>query len=97
MPLSTLNAISPVDGRYRRHTDSLAPLLSEWGLIRHRVEVEIRYFVDLVNLPLPQLEDFPKEKIDALNGLFNNFSEKDASRIKEIESVTNHDVTACCC
>lgn len=74
MPLSTLNAISPVDGRYRRHTDPLAPLLSEWGLIKHRVEVEIRYFVDLVNLPLPQLEDFPKEKIDALNELFSNFS-----------------------
>ena len=94
MPLSTLNAISPVDGRYRRHTAPLAPLLSEWGLIKHRVEVEIRYFVYLVNLPLPQLEDFPKDKIDVLNDLFSNFSEADASRIKEIESVTNHDVKA---
>ena len=94
MPLSTLNAISPVDGRYRRHTEPLAPLLSEWGLIRHRVEVEVRYFIDLVQLPLPQLTDFPTEKIDSLNALFNDFTEANASRIKEIESTTNHDVKA---
>ena len=69
MPLSQLNAISPVDGRYHRHTEPLAPLLSEWGLISHRVEVEIRYFIDLVRLPLPQLEDFPSDKIDSLEML----------------------------
>ena len=94
MPLSPLNAISPVDGRYRRHTEPLAPLLSEWGLISHRVEVEIRYFIDLVRLPLPQLEDFPSNKIDSLESLFRKFTETDASRIKEIESTTNHDVKA---
>ena len=94
MPLSTLNAISPVDGRYRRHTELLAPLLSEWGLIRHRVEVEIRYFIDLVELPLPQLADFPSDKLNALMGLYENFTEENASRIKDIESITNHDVKA---
>ncbi|MAO45650.1 MAG: adenylosuccinate lyase [Crocinitomicaceae bacterium] len=94
MPLSTLNAISPVDGRYRRHTEPLAPLLSELGLIRHRVEVEIRYFIDLAGIPLPQLADFPQDKISDLKGLFINFSEADASRIKEMESTTNHDVKA---
>ena len=94
MPLSTLNVISPVDGRYRRHTEPLAPLLSEWGLIRHRVEVEIRYFIDLVELPLPQLADFPSDKLNALKGLYENFSEENASRIKDIESITNHDVKA---
>lgn len=94
MPLSTLNAISPVDGRYRRHTEPLAPLLSEWGLIRHRVEVEIRYFIDLVELPLPQLADFPSDKLNALKGLYENFTEENASRIKDIESITNHDVKA---
>lgn len=94
MPLSRLNAISPVDGRYRRHTEPLAPLLSEWGLIRHRVEVEIRYFIDLVELPLPQLTDFPSDKLNALKGLYENFTEENASRIKDIESITNHDVKA---
>lgn len=94
MPLSTLNAISPVDGRYRRHTEPLAPLLSEWGLIRHRVEVEVRYFIDLVELPLPQLADFPSEKKSALTALYENFTEGDAQRIKDIESTTNHDVKA---
>lgn len=94
MPLSTLNAISPVDGRYRRHTEPLAPLISEWGLIRHRVEVEIRYFIDLVELPLPQLADFPSDKLNALKGLYENFTEENASRIKDIESITNHDVKA---
>ena len=94
MPLSTLNAISPVDGRYRRHTELLAPLLSEWGLIRHRVEVEIRYFIDLVELPLLQLNDFPSDKKDNLAVLYEGFNEENASRIKEIESITNHDVKA---
>jgi len=94
MPLSSLNAISPVDGRYRRHTEPLAPLLSEWGLIRHRVEVEVRYFVALVELPLPQLSDFPSDKLEGLRDLYNNFTEEQASKIKEIESTTNHDVKA---
>ena len=65
MQLSQLNAISPVDGRYRRHTSALAPLLSEFGLILHRVEVEVKYFIELVELPLPQLGDFPKREINS--------------------------------
>ncbi|MGY8917087.1 MAG: lyase family protein, partial [Flavobacteriales bacterium] len=94
MQLSQLNAISPVDGRYRRHTSSLAPLLSEFGLILHRVEVEVRYFIELVEVPLPQLETFPKEKFGDLRALYENFSEQDAQRIKDIEATTNHDVKA---
>jgi adenylosuccinate lyase len=94
MPLTSLNAISPVDGRYRRHTAPLAPLLSEWGLIRHRVEVEVKYFIELVELPLPQLSDFPSDKLEGLKSLYNDFTEDQALRIKEIESTTNHDVKA---
>ncbi|MBM72135.1 MAG: adenylosuccinate lyase [Crocinitomicaceae bacterium] len=94
MPFSTLNAISPVDGRYRRHTEPLTPTLSEWGLIRHRVEVEVRYFIDLVELPLPQLADFPSDMKFTLTALYENFEEGDAQRIKDIESTTNHDVKA---
>jgi len=94
MPLSSLNAISPVDGRYHRHTHSLGSLLSEFGLIKHRVEVEVKYFIDLVCLPLPQLDGFPKEKFEDMRGLYLHFSEADAQRIKDLESTTNHDVKA---
>jgi adenylosuccinate lyase len=94
MPLSSLNAISPVDGRYHRLTSILGPLLSEFGLIHHRVEVEVKYFIDLVLLPLPQLEDFPKDKTEAMRALYLNFSESDAQKIKEFEATTNHDVKA---
>ena len=94
MPLSSLNAISPVDGRYHRHTNILGPLLSEFGLIRHRVEVEVRYFIDLVGLSLPQLDGFPKDKFEDMRELYINFSEADAQRIKDLEATTNHDVKA---
>ena len=59
-----LDAISPVDGRYRRHTASLVPWMSEFGLIRHRVEVEVEYFLALVSMPLPQLDNFPSDKVE---------------------------------
>lgn len=94
MKLSNLNAISPVDGRYGRHTSALSPLLSEYGLILHRVEVEVKYFIDLVELPLPQLSSFPRDKFSAMHGLYQNLSEKDAQRIKDLEATTNHDVKA---
>ena len=94
MPLSSLNAISPVDGRYHRHTQILGPLLSEFGLIKHRVEVEVKYFIDLVSLPLPRLDGFPKEKFEDMRGLYLLFSEADAQRIKDLEATTNHDVKA---
>ena len=94
MQLSSLNAISPVDGRYHRHTHILGSLLSEFGLIKHRVEVEVKYFIDLVSLPLRQLDGFPKEKFEDMRGLYLHFSEADAQRIKDLEATTNHDVKA---
>ena len=92
--LNTLNAISPIDGRYFSTTQPLAPYFSEFGLIRYRVLVEIEYFVALCELPLNQLEKFPKDKISILRKLYKDFSEADALVIKEIEKTTNHDVKA---
>lgn len=94
MILSSLNAISPVDGRYAKSTRELSAYFSEAALIKFRVYVEIEYFIALVSIPLPQLEKFPKENFEALRSIYINFSDEDALRIKEIESVTNHDVKA---
>ena len=94
MELDLLTAISPIDGRYRGKTESLAPYFSEYALIRYRVRVEIEYFIMLCQLPLPQLEGFPQEQFDALRDIYRNFTEEDAQRVKDIESVTNHDVKA---
>lgn len=92
--LSSLNAISPVDGRYAKSTRELSQYFSEAALIKFRVYVEIEYFIALATLPLPQLENFPKESFEALRAIYSNFKDEDALRIKEIESVTNHDVKA---
>ena len=89
-----LDAISPVDGRYRRHTALLSPWMSELGLIHHRVEVEVEYFLALVAMPLPQLSDFPATKVEAFRDVYRNFSAEDAQWIKDKERVTNHDVKA---
>ena len=94
MSLSVLNAISPVDGRYRNKTEKLGTYFSEEGLIKYRVLVEIEYFIALCEWPLPQLQEFEHEKFEQLRIIYQNFSSKDALRIKEIESVTNHDVKA---
>jgi len=94
MILSSLNAISPVDGRYAKSTRELSAYFSEAALIKFRVYVEIEYFIALASIPLPQLEKFPKENFDALRSIYLNFRDEDALRIKEIESVTNHDVKA---
>jgi adenylosuccinate lyase len=94
MNLEALTAISPVDGRYRKKTTSLAAYFSEFALIKYRVKVEIEYFIALVNLPLPQLKKFPKEKIRDLRLLYENFSLTDAQKIKDTERITNHDVKA---
>lgn len=94
MELSSLTAISPVDGRYRSKCEALDAYFSEFGLIRYRVRVEIEYFIALTEIPLPQLVDFPVDKTEALQEIYLNFSLEDARRIKEIESVTNHDVKA---
>jgi adenylosuccinate lyase len=94
MSLTTLNAISPIDGRYRRVTDQLGDYFSEAALIRYRILVEVEYFISLCELPLPQLADFDKSLFSALRGLYENFTDEHALRIKEIEKVTNHDVKA---
>lgn len=94
MQLDILTAISPVDGRYRGKADALAAYFSEYALIRYRVRVEIEYFITLCELPLPQLATFPTELFPRLREIHTNFSEADAARVKEIESVTNHDVKA---
>ncbi len=94
MELDVLTAISPIDGRYRNKTEELAGYFSEYALIRYRVRVEIEYFIALCELPLPQLENFDHSLFDSLRDIYRNFSEQDAARVKEIESVTNHDVKA---
>src|SRR5690606_28381157 len=94
MQLSELNAISPIDGRYRRVTKDLHKYFSEAALIRYRVCVEIQYFISLCKLPLPQLEGFSQNDFSNLRKLYVDFSEEDAQRVKEIENTTNHDVKA---
>lgn len=94
MDLSVLTAISPIDGRYRRQVESLAPYFSEFGLIHYRVRIEIEYFIALCEWPVPQLSDFDRAHFPALRALYEQFSEADALRIKEIEKTTNHDVKA---
>ena len=94
MEFSSLEAISPVDGRYRRATQKLADYFSEGALIKYRVMVEVEYFIALCELPLPQLKDFNRDLFEPLRKVYRDFSLTDASRVKEIEKVTNHDVKA---
>ena len=94
MELDLLTAISPIDGRYRGKTDALAAYFSEFALIKYRVQVEVEYFITLCELPLPQLKGVDKGVFETLRNIYRNFSEADAGRIKDIESVTNHDVKA---
>lgn len=92
--LSELNAISPIDGRYRNKTVALSGYFSEEALIKYRVLVEIEYFIALCELPLPQLANVDKSTFGPLRDLYKNFSSEDALQIKEIEKTTNHDVKA---
>lgn len=94
MNLTSLQAISPVDGRYRKTTESLAAYFSEEALIKYRVFVEIEYFISLCEANLPGLEKFDKNLYADLRRIHENFSETDALEIKETEKVTNHDVKA---
>ncbi|MEZ4802497.1 MAG: adenylosuccinate lyase [Gelidibacter sp.] len=94
MSLSSLNAISPIDGRYRKQVNELASYFSEEALIQYRVQVEIEYFVALCELPLPQLAGFDTSMFEKLRAIYTNFSTQDALKIKDIEKVTNHDVKA---
>ena len=94
MKLTALNAISPIDGRYRNKTKSLASYFSEEALIQYRVRVEIEYFIALCELPIPQLADFNPSLFEDLRSIYNHFTEEDAKEVKEIEKTTNHDVKA---
>lgn len=94
MELNALTAISPVDGRYRRHTAQLAEYFSEFGLIKYRVHVEVEYFIVLCQHPLPQLKDVDTSVFGKLRQIVVEFSEADAQEIKKIEQTTNHDVKA---
>jgi len=94
MQFSNLEAISPVDGRYRHAASRLADYFSEGALINYRVRVEVEYFIALCGLPLPPLKRVSKKALESLRRLYKNFSLDDAIRVKEIEKVTNHDVKA---
>ena len=89
-----LKAVSPIDGRYASKTQSLSAYFSEEALIKYRVRVEIEYFIALCEIPLPQLESVDTSLFSKLRTIYLDFESKDALRIKEIESITNHDVKA---
>jgi adenylosuccinate lyase len=94
MDLSALDAISPVDGRYRRQTAPLAAYFSERALITYRLQVEVEYFIALCRLPLPQLKGVDPGQFERLRQLYRTATMEDARRVKDIEQVTNHDVKA---
>lgn len=94
MSLSNLNAISPIDGRYRNKVEPLALFFSEEALIKYRVKAEIEYFIALCEIPLPQLANFNRSLFGELRNIYGNFSAEDAQKIKDIEKITNHDVKA---
>ena len=94
MNLTKLNAISPIDGRYRGKIEKLANYFSEEALIKYRVKVEIEYFIALCQIPLPQLISFDNSLFDKLRQIYIDFTAEDAQKIKDIESITNHDVKA---
>ena len=92
--MHSLNAVSPIDGRYHNRTKSLAPYFSEKALIKYRVLVEVEYFIALTEIPLKGLENFPRAQYTGLQKLYRNFSDDDAQAVKDIEATTNHDVKA---
>ena len=92
--LTTLNALSPIDGRYASRADALRPFLSEAGFMAHRVEVEVAWLKALAEAGLPELPSFDADAIAVLDSLVSDFTEDCAVRIKEIEKTTNHDVKA---
>jgi len=94
MNLTQLNAISPIDGRYRNKINQLADYFSEEALIKYRVRVEVEYFIALCEVPLPQLADFNTDLFVDLRKIYTEFTTEDAQKIKDIESITNHDVKA---
>lgn len=89
-----LKAISPIDGRYASKVKDLEEYFSEYALIKYRLWVEVKYFIALLDFNLPELSDFPDDKIDDLLRIIDQFTIEDAEDVKKIESVTNHDVKA---
>ena len=94
MPLNSLNAISPIDGRYHEKTKNYSSYFSEYALIKYRVLIEIEYFIALSKSEISIFTDFPKELISSIRNIYIKFSKKDAEDVKEIERETNHDVKA---
>jgi adenylosuccinate lyase len=94
MQLTELNAVSPIDGRYRGKTKSLSAYFSEEALIKYRVLVEVEYFISMCEYNVPQLQGVDKNLFGKLRGIYENFSTEDALWIKETEKTTNHDVKA---
>ncbi len=94
MSLNSLNAISPIDGRYRNKTQSLSSFFSEEALIQYRTRIEIEYFIALCEIPLPQLSSIDKIKFEVIRDIYRNLDTTDAQKIKDIEKITNHDVKA---
>jgi adenylosuccinate lyase len=94
MGLNQLNAISPLDGRYRNKVEALGTYFSEEALIKYRVTVEIEYFLALCEIPLPPLAAFDPSKVPDLRKIYHSFDTRDALAVKEIEKITNHDVKA---
>ena len=94
MKFTQLTSISSVDGRYRSSVEELALYFSEYALIRYRLLVEVEYFIALCNLPLPRLQDIDPGAFEDLRGIYRNFSQEEAQRVKDIEKETNHDVKA---
>ena len=92
--LTALTAVSPIDGRYHSKTQNLSQYFSEAALIRYRVKVEVEYFIALCELPLPALQSVPAGTAERLRDIYRNFTLDDAQRVKDIESITNHDVKA---
>lgn len=94
MQLNTLNAISPIDGRYRSQVSALSAYFSEQALIQYRVKVEVEYFIALSEIPLPALKDVTADDVKIIREMAANFSYEDALQIKNFEKITNHDVKA---
>jgi len=94
MDLSSITAVSPIDGRYRNKTSKLSDYFSEYALFKYRVQSEVEYFIALCNIPLPGLSDFDNELFDKLRDIYIKFSPTDAVSIKQIEKITNHDIKA---
>lgn len=94
MKFNTLTTITPIDGRYYPKVKELSDYFSEYALIKYRILVEIEYFIALCELPLPQLRGFDPELYGNLRNIYRDFTEDDAQKVKDIESITNHDVKA---